>query len=252
MLRRWNLILAQAGLVCLLAGCGGGSGGGSNTDQGAIVQIQLVGLISGTSSPVSFSTTPLPVGTKVQFELEGVYSETGNSALIKPTGWTTTAPSSIATITSSGLLSATGGSKNQTYQVSVTYGGQTYGTTYSVVNTNSAEVVGTVLTSNGGAVPGATIKFSTAAGALAGTATSGQNGSFVGLVPASATKFSVTVGSSYYSVFSYGTSTFASSISGCVASLPALKDGVVTVLPNSVVVYVNDTTDPPPPPDGCQ
>ena len=244
-------------MLCLAIGCGGGGGGG-NTDQGAIVSISLVALYNGTSSPIVVNSTPLSPGDHVQFELQGQYDETGQVATIHPSGFTTNAPASVATLSSSGLLTAIASSGGRLYSVSLVYKGTTYGAEFSV-GSPAAHVVGNVVTSTGNAVSGAQINFVTKTGAVAGSTVTGTNGSFIAAVPTSATNFTVDFKDStnlnypsLYDVFSYNSFTYSAAISSCEPALPTLKVGTVVTLPHSLVVFVDANTDPPPPPDGCQ
>jgi len=247
--RFWPVLLAVAALFCLLFGCGGGSGGSSSgTTTGTVVQIALVGVYQGTRAPAQLA--PLSTGSKIQFELLGVNNLTGNPQTVPASGYSTNAPSSVATLSSGGLLTATGNSNGTEYQVSATYAGTAYSQEFAV-GPPEALLQGLIRTGTGSPVPGATINFTDASGAITGTTTSGTDGSFIANVPASSKYFAVVFNTSFYNVYTYGSSTYTNSISGCAAPLPTLRTGSLTTLPSNVIAYIADSSDPPPPPDGC-
>src|SRR5262249_34846691 len=115
-LPRFAVFLIAAAIAILIFGCGGGGGGGGtgsrgNTTGENIVNISAVALFQGTNSPASplvgsstLDTYELQPGDHAQVELIGYGEVSQRPYVLTGSNFSTDAPSTVATISSSGLL----------------------------------------------------------------------------------------------------------------------------------------------------
>jgi len=251
-------VLLGAVLVFFSSACGGGggtSGTSSTSDSGStgtLTNVQLVGIIPG--SKVGVGLTNLTVGQTVQLEFIGT-DETNHQVERTGTGFSTTAPSNVATVTSDGVLSVVGASAT-TYSVQGHGPSGVLSRALAVTSAN-AFVTGRVRNTNGTGVANVRVSFYLANGTVRATASTGPDGTFRAAVPTNVTGFSIDIeqadsaddNSIYYREFSYG-GKFYLNQSDCPVAVPALTDGGTTALPSDVVLAAR-VTGPPPPPSGC-
>lgn len=257
--------LAVFGLLALLVfGCGGGGGGGGNGSTGQVgtpTAIAAVALYQGTQSPASpFVTSTgtnyqLEAGDVVQIELIGTNSVTQQPEQVSASNFTISAPSSVATITSTGLLKAVAASPGVEYTFSATYAGTVY-SAYFQVNPLSAKVTGSVRDTEDNLVAGVVVSFYNSQGTVIAQTVSGADGSFISNVPQAADQFSANPSAvtypGYFEEYAYGSYYYSSTSSSCFTPLPTLTNGKSTALPNQIVLFPsNDPNSPPPPPTGC-
>jgi hypothetical protein len=248
-------------------GCGGGGGGGGSSNgstSGSVgnpTNIAAVALFQGTQAPASpftsgtSSTYQLSQGDVVQIELIGVNSITAAPQQVAATNFSTNAPSSVATISSTGLLTAVASSPGIQYTFSAVYSGTTY-TAPFLVGPVSPKVAGSVRDTSNNPVAGVILNFYNSSGTLLSQSISGGDGSFIGNVTTSAAEFSADASAitnpGYFKEYGYNSLYYSTASTNCYSPLPALTVGTKTTLPYQVVVLPsNDPADPPPPPTGC-
>ncbi len=247
----------------LVLGCGGG--GGPNTSSstaGTVTGIHVEATFPGSGAPADLLN--VPVGANVRLKLVG-YSD-GNQVpplftrVDVPSGnWTTTAPSSVATVGSGGSLNANGASGITTYSVQGLNNGSGYAAPLQV-RTVQATVTAFVRTQGGLPVLGAHAYFINAQGSTVGEALSTSDGLIRAYVPTTAVKFTVDVGSatsgdathlySLYNQFGYGLHDYNLACTNR-PDLPTLTVGVLTALPHDIVCSAIVLNQPPPPPPDC-
>lgn len=253
------VILAALFVMFGSAACGGGGGGTSGSTDGntdgntdgssGVTNVQIIG-VSGNSG---VGLTNLTSGSSVQLEFVGVDS-TYHQIVSAGSNWSTTAPSSQATISSSGVLTIVGTSG--TFSVTGTGPNGAMSATVTIQPTAGATVTGLVRNINSLGIAAVDVKFYTASGALLATSTTGPNGTFRATVPTSAAGFTIDVtradadnNSIYYRQYSYNSFDYISG-TDCLATLPTLASGTTLTLPSPIVVAAR-ASGPPPPPTGC-
>ena len=263
-------ILITAVLAIVIFGCGGSGGGGSTsstasngtTGVGTETDILVVALFSGTQSPASpfviqnpptlnFQLVP---GDVSQVEVTGVNSITQQTSVLPATNFSIDAPSTVATISSSGVLTAKGSSPSTVYHVSATYSGTVYTSDFQVINP-SAKVAGNVTDTSGNEVPGMVVDFYNSSGVLVAQTEVGSDGSFIANVPSTATSFaldSTTLSQNgYYTEYELNNFYYSATSQSCYTSLGTLTVGKKTTLASAIQVLPVNSGEPPPPPTGC-
>lgn len=243
--------------LLLLAGCGGGGGdpdpgGGGNPDVSDLAEVRTSAIFAGTA--VFVDATNLLFGERAQFRLTGI-AEGGARQDVSVTGWRTTVPANVGTITSDGVFAA--GGTPGTGAVSVTVEGTTYSGTVTVKGGAIALLTGRVRVVGGNPVSGVGIQALNAAGTVVATGFSTRDGSLRIGLPATATRLNVNFdaldpsASFYVRQYALSGIDYSSVIASCTAPLPRLANNTVTALPSDLVVYALGAGAPPPPPDGC-
>lgn len=258
MKKHYPLIFVVLAIFAIVIGCGGGGGGGGCTGAdcggtgGTYTVIRLVGVSGGNFvDPQNLSP-----GQSVQLELVG-FDKTNKMTVLGASGWTTTAPSSVATVSGSGVLNAIAANPN-TFNVSATYSGRSYSSALGVHN-NIAYVTGNVRTASGAAVAGAYVLFFdappfTSGAHIVGRTLVNQDGSFRAQVVTTAQSFALdTVANltNYYNIFNYNGSDYTLATTGCYAPLPNLTTGQTVSLSSDIIATPKKAGGPPPPPPGC-
>jgi hypothetical protein len=177
---------------------------------------------------------------------------TGGLLVLGSSNWSTTAPPTAFTLSSSGLLTGVSVVPTSSFPVTCSAAGQTYNASVAIVGPH-ALVNGLARTPAGLGLAGASIIFYTAAGTVVTQGTSGSDGTFSVSVDPTATKFMVDLSATntpVYNEFSFGAADYSASIPSCRITLPALANNVVVNLNNDVVAFVK--TGPPPPPVVCR
>ncbi len=101
-------------------------------------------------------------------------------------------------------------------------------------------------------ISGVIVRFYTAAGALAGQASTNSTGNFTTNIQSTATQLHVDATSiplGYHRSYTYQSKIYSPLISTCKAPLPALGAGTTTV---PTILIPSAGTPPPPPPTGCR
>ncbi len=251
---QWIGVIAVFAILALVIGCGGGGGGGGTsggTTSGAVHGQQVTGYEGGSSS-IMIDLRSLVPGDQVQLQITA-RDTNNNLVVLSAAGWTTNAPSSVATVTSAGLLSAVGVSSGN-YQVTVVYKGARYTANLNIVAAQ-AFVTGRVSDSSI-AVQNAMIDFFDSAGKQVGAAYTARDGTFRASVPTTAVKFSLDMSIPdpgfvfYYNEFAYANNTYLEQTT-CLAKLPGtLSTTTPTALTTAIVPFLR-SLGPPPPPTGC-
>lgn len=252
-MKKYYLFLLLAAFILAIA-CGGG--GGSNTvtppPQG-LTKAEAV--LAGTPSQI-VDAKNIQVGETIQFEVVN-YSAANVRTVIPTSNWTTTDNgSSVGTLSSSGVLSASA-SANSIFTASTTVNGTTYSIAYEVKPVE-AIITGTVIDSNGKPAPNVVVDFYNSLGSIDATSTTAQNGSLWASVPLNTTRFNLAVSSmpisTYFRSFVFGTKRYTALVTTCTAPLPALASGVAThISPITIdaAITLGQHNAPPPPPTGC-
>ena len=251
LLGRFSVVL----LIALMAGCGGGGGGGSSGGSGSGYTGYQISLSPESSSSQMLDPSTLFVGDSVQLQITARNSS-GTLVKIPVSGWTTNAPVNIATVTSSGLLTAVGVTGSGSYYVKVNYGGKAY--QVPIIITNSQNVItGLVRNVNEAGVESVTVLvFDSKKTLLAQTHTT-RLGTFRISVPATAARFTIDMSQAdpgnvyYYTQYYYIDNEYLDGVT-CLAPLPSpLSTTTPTALPSDVVPDLRTGGTPPPPPTGC-
>lgn len=246
MKKRFGLLLFLAGAA--MSGCGGGGGGSSPI---VLTNYRVQGSDSHFSLTTAVPLTVLMPGDTITMAIVGT-DPNGKTVSVTGANWTTTAPSSVATLSSSGTLSVAS-ADSTLYTVSAQYNNQTYTTSFEVVP-SALRVYGVVRTTST-PVSGAAVSFFDASGNNVGALTSSSTGVFVGTVPVSATKLGAdfTGSTVYFNQYGYGSFDYTESVSGCRPKLPTASSTNWVFLPNDIVTYpkYGGSAPPPPPATGC-
>jgi hypothetical protein len=195
----------------------------------------------------------LVVGDTIQLDITARNTSDG-LVTVPVSGWTTTAPSSVATVSSSGQLTAISTTGSNSYIVQVTYGGVIY--TAPLTISALQDIVTGEVENSSNAIENAIVDFYDANSAQVGTAYTARDGSFRASVPATAVRFTIDLslpdptGALYYPEFAYGSNSYLNGTS-CLAALPTLSASVPTALPAVILPYARSSGSPPPPPTGC-
>lgn len=246
-------LLVSAAL--LLPGCGGGGGsdpgGGGGPDVSELASVRTDATLSGSGA--SIDATNILVGERVQFRLTGVLN--GQRRYVNVTGWTTTVPANVGTISDTGVFSA--GNATGSGTVSVTVKGVTYTGSVTVKGGAIAIVSGRIRLVSGSPASGIEIQLLNSTGGVVGTGFSTATGAVRIATLPTATRLNLNFDSVdpaktfYVRQFFLGGTDYSTVIPGCTAPLPTLAEGGSVTLPTDIVVYGLGASTPPPPPDGC-
>ena len=195
----------------------------------------------------------LVVGDSIQLAITA--RDSNNNLVVLPaTGWRTSAPTGVATITSGGLLTALGSSSGSGYPVSVVFGGVTYSGT--VVVSPLQDLVTGIVRNATNPIEGALVQFFDATGKQVGTSYSARDGSFRASVPGTTTRFTINLSvvdpkaTYYYPQFGYNGDEYLVGTS-CLAKLPGTLSSTVPTALLTPIVPDLKSGGPPPPPTGC-
>lgn len=242
-------------LSAVLASCGGGGGdpspgGNSGPDVTALNNVRTEAVLG--AQPID--STNIFFGERVQFTLLG-FTDAGAETSVAPSGWTTTLPANVGTITRGGLFTA--GSALGTGTVSVTVRGKTFTGTVTVKGgATFAVLTGRVRLVGGAPVARVGLRALNAAGTEVGSGFSAKDGTVRIAVPTTSRRLNLNFDTIdpkadiFVRQFALGDLDYSTVIPGCTAPLPALAGGGAA-LPSSLVVYALGAGAPPPPPDGC-
>jgi hypothetical protein len=245
----WGFVAA---IVALIAGCGGGGGGGGGgSTSGVIHALQVTGFYGSASGTMIDLRTVVP-GDQIQLEITA--RDVNNNLVVRnASGWTTTAPTNVATVSSSGLMSVVGTS-SKAFQVQVSYAGATY--TASVTSIAAQAFVTGRVIDGSVAIQSAALDFYDASGKQVGTAFTARDGSFRASVPNTAVGLTLDMSIPdpgfvfYYDEFAYASNTYLEQKT-CLLKLPAtLSTTKPTSLTSAIVPFLR-SLGPPPPPTGC-
>jgi hypothetical protein len=251
------------GLICVvmaavIIGCGGGGGGGSTTGTTDTTTATTATSIRPEATLASDTSQTIDLdnvqpGDQLQLRLWGRNPDTGNAVIVGSSGWSTDAPASVLTVSSSGLLSAISANA-ASYTVS-SNGGK-YSATVRV-KSPAARVVGFIRNEAGIGATRAKINFYDNSGAIISSAFTGSNGTFGAAVPAAAKTFLVDMSERagvYYNQFGFGPHDYNLSCTNR-APLPTLATGSTFTLVSSgggsIEVNRIIAGSPPPPPPDC-
>ncbi len=255
-----SYLLALLAILILAIACGGGGGGGgggSASAGGSSGSFDTIRAEAANAADPSHQIDALniTVGQTIQFEVVGYK---GNArTVLTSSAWTTTDNgSTVGSLTTDGLLSATASSAS-TFTASGKSGGVTYNINYQVKPVQ-ATVTASLIDNNGAPAPNIRVKFFTAGGVQVGSATSAIDGTLSASVPTSAVQFNLdpaTVSAAkYFRSFKLHGLRYTELESSCDAPLPPLTNGVTTAI-GAVILDALKTggliNPPPPPPDGC-
>lgn len=242
----WIVVTA----LMVVVGCGGG-GGSTNTDGGSTgtyTNMQIGTTVSG------FFVDPTSVAAGETLSMK-VYGRNSSGTLVEvPTsGWQTSAPSSVATVSGGGTVVGVAASAN-TYTISATASGETVTSSLKVRAATGAKVTGTLLNPNSVGMRFAVITFYDASGNALSSAVTGVNGTFRAVVPVGATQFGLNIDTTdptnlYYRQFSFGDNEYLMDEASCYAPLPTLTSGGTAAL-GSIGLTLK-SSGPPGPPTGC-
>jgi hypothetical protein len=192
-------------------------------------------------------------GDTIQLDITG-YDSKGNRVKVPASGWQTTAPGSVATLTSGGLLTAVAASSSS-YTIQVTYAGITYSTGLTV--TTSQDLITGLVRNVSNPINNVGVDFFNSSGVQVGTAFTSADGTFRASVPATAVQFSIDMSLAdpgnfyYYTEFAYNSGVYLEA-NTCLAKLPQPLSAVSpTSLPAPIVPQEKAGGQPPPPPTGC-
>ena len=231
-------------LAALILGCGGG-GGGNGTSSGTTYTAYQVSVTYPNNSGQMVDPGTLFIGDTLQLEITA-RDKSGALVIVPASGWLTNAPANVATVTSSGLLTAVGSSSGSSYTVFVRLGGTTHQATIQVAASQNV-VTGLVRNVNSVGIQSVKVLAYDASKTLVAKTTT---------VPSTAKKFTVDLsvadptGAFYYSQYWYNTGEFITGTS-CLAPLPSsLSATAVTALPSDIIPDLK-SLGPPPPPTQC-
>ncbi len=256
-------------LLALVIGCGGGGGGGGGTTSlnggqnggqngstaGTLSSFQVTAY-SGVNGGSMVSTQSLIVGQAVQLKVTA-RDQNNNLVVLATNGWTITAPSNIATVTSAGVLTVTGATTNTTYVIHGSYSGNAVTAPLATVAAQDF-VTGQVKDASSTGIENVLVTFYNASGTQVGSAYTARDGTFLGSVPGSTTRFTINLAASdpapsnYYAQFGFNSEEYLDGTS-CLAPLSVTPNSSNPVsLPSPIepdIKTVGGT--PPPPPTGC-
>jgi hypothetical protein len=250
--------LAICFLALLIIACGGGGGGGtSGTTSGPFSSVRIEAVLSGTETMIDPNNV-FPSET-VQFRITGIDESVASRPRINlnATGFTLVGSESGGTLTTSGLFAAGSLPGTATGTVQVTYSGSLFTSPVRVV-AKDAVLTGLVRLTSGTPAPRVQIRALSSALSVVATGFTAPDGTFRMSLPPTATKFTVNFDTAdptrtfYVRQFAYNAKDYSTSISSCVAPLPALTTGSTTALLTAISVYQLLPNNPPPPPNGCQ
>lgn len=269
------LVILAAAVVMLGTACGGGggsSGNGNSASASASSSASASASASASSGSTGFTSdhiagvlggsglgvglTDVAAGEQVQLNV-GARNADGQYVTLAGSNWSTSAPASVATVTSTGLLTAISASST-TYTLSG-IGPNGLISTPLIVQAPQAGVTGVVRDANSVGIPYVLVLFYSSAGNFLTEAVTSANGSFHANVPPSAAKFTVNIELAdppvngqtiFYREFDYGTASYLDGQTSCLTKLPAISVGTTTPLPNDIVLDAQ-ISGPPPAPTGC-
>lgn len=243
----------------MIIGCGGGGGGGgtatssTGTTSGTYHSPEVTGYVGSSAGPM-LDTRNVYVGETVQLQITA-RDTSNNLVVLNGVNWVTTAPPTIATVTSAGVLTGIGSSSGKAYTIYGSYKGTRYSA--NLIVTAQQDLVTGIVRNASEAIASGIVLFYNASGKQVGEAYTTRDGSFQASVPSTATRFTINLSlvdpSSiyFYKEFAYGSNNYLEGTS-CLAPLPSpLSAANATALPNDIVVFLQ-TLGPPPPPTGCQ
>lgn len=250
-MKKWigfGVVTALASLF-LFYGCGGkgGTGGGSQTFF--LVRIELPG-----RDPLN-----LVVGQSVLFELAGYVEGTGERVKIGSVNWQVLPdPNGNGVMTSGGQFTPT---EIGNLIIRARWGGSLQPQDLKVVirPPNLPRVAGSVLsTKDAAGVNRAVVVIYNSSNVEVGRATVQSNGTFLALVPNTATKINfdkLLIPPGFFNEFRYRNEFYSANpdIPNCHALMvldQALQSNVTSTMPDPIFMYPN-TDPPPPPPTGC-
>lgn len=246
--------LAALGLLGLIMGCGGGGGGGGSNGGGTPNPLYQVSIIQPSDSSRMIDPGTLFIGDSLQLQITS-RDTNGKLITIPASGWTTNAPSNVATVSSSGVLVALASSGTNQYVVQVNVGGATYSATISV-SPSQYIVTGLVRNTSNVGIESVAVLAYNGTTTLVGQTHTSRAGTFRMSVPSSAVRFTVDMSKAdpghvyYFTQFGYGSKEYLDGIS-CLTPLPTpLSSLAPTPLPNDIVPDLI-SLGPPPPPTGC-
>lgn len=243
----WIVVTA----LLVVVGCGGGGGGGSTTDGGSTgtyTNMQIGASVSG------FFVDPTSVAAGETLSMKVYGRNTAGSLVEVPaSSWTTTAPSSVATVSGSGTVVGVAASSTA-YTISVTAGGQTLSNSLRVRSATGSKVTGALLNPSGVGMRFASITFYDSTGTAVSSAVTGVDGTFRAVVPTSATQFGLNIDTTdptnlYYRQFTFDENEYMMDEATCYAPLPTLSSGGTAAL-GSIGLTLK-SSGPPAPPTGC-
>ena len=247
----WSAVIA---LVILIIGCGGGGGGsgsGSGGTSGGTYHDFQVTAYGGADQMLD--TRNIVVGDVIQLNITA-RDANENLVILNASAWSINAPSTVATLSSSGVLRAVGSSGNTVYVIKGLYGGVLYKVNLTV--SAAQDLVTGIVRNTANPIEDAIVDFYDINGNRLAVAYTARDGTFRGSVPSTATQFTIDMSLAdpgnvyYYTQFAYGTQEFLEGTS-CLTPLPTpLSATVPTALPNPVVPDLR-SVGPPPPPTGC-
>lgn len=250
-------VLPWLAIPVLLSGCGGG-GGSSSGGGGTPAATPVFEAIQTTNPTWIEDLGNVQTGDGITFQL--VTYSLGVRTVLTTSGWNTN--NSGAIDPSSGALIATGASTTP-YTIATTYNGQGYSTSFTVTPQQawlSGRVVEIINMAAKG-VRAVKINFYKPNGSggvtYVSSVTSGYDGTFHASLPTAVTSFQVDLTSLnklaiYESSYTYNNLSLSASVTNCLASVPALTNGVNTNLPTNIVLTQTQFMNgPPPPPTGC-
>jgi len=243
------LLAATAG-AAIIIGCGGGGGGGGSSTDGSTTGLTSVAIEARDVDSYAADLLTVQVGDTLDLRLWG-RDATGNVGFEFPTDWSTNAPSSIATVTPAGVLTAVGASST-IYTIRARGGAFTASLRVRPVG---AILRGSVRNTEGSGVPGATSRIYNAGGDELIATQTGSNGSFRVQVPLNSREFLIdltAIRDRYYNQFGYGAKDYSIICPANKPEIPIPVSGGTVTLAGTPVVYrkVSGGTPPPPPP-GC-
>jgi hypothetical protein len=235
-----------AAALLFVIGCGGS--GGSDPDPDPTLTDRRIEAVTGAGIVVDGNN--LQVGDALDMRIWG-RDESGNIGLESATNWRTNAPSSVATVSSTGRLSIAGATSTA---YSITGGGLTW---EFRVSANRGRITGLVRNTERLGVPRATVRLYDSSQNVVGSALSGSNGTFRVLVPTSARRFLVEndlISDRYAPIFGYGP--LHEYGPACAFSrwpeTPTVASGTTVALPSNAVLYRRPAPgEPPLPPPDC-
>jgi len=250
-------------VAALVIGCGGGGGddggnpttgtqtNGNSTNGTSATDIRVEGVLSANQNQV-VDLENLQPGDQLQLQLWGRRTTNNEPTVVPSSNWSTNAPSSVLTVSSSGLLQVNGVGSG-VYRVTANGGAYSANVT---VKSDQAVVKGLVRNTEGVGVPRARIRFYRGDGVQLAEAYTGSNGTFQAAIPTDASGFLVDMterSATYYNQFGYGQNDFSIICPANKAPLPALTNqSNVSLNPPAIVVTRKSTgQNPPPPPPDC-
>lgn len=242
------------GIAAAILGCGGGGGGGGTSGGGGGYTGLQVSVTYPNDSTQMIDPGTLFVGDTLQLEITG-RDKNGVLKSIPVTGWKTTAPVGVASVTNDGILTAVGSSAGTSYTVQTQYGGTTYKTSIAVVAPQNI-VTGLVRNLSSYGIQSVKVLAYDASKTLLSTTHTTRIGTFRISVPSTATRFTIDIsaadptGAYYYSQYSYNNGEYLTGTT-CLAKLPSpLSSTSATALPSDIVPD-SKSLGPPPPPTQC-